>query len=301
MGERRKSGRFLAAMAVLGMAGHARAAAPLLLMQDVPPPPPPPAVDPTTAPVSLGQQPLPTEQPADQTPSQTNTNQFNQLFQFETTPDVCAAGEGYLSGQFNYLKFPGPVREYRYQIQGQYGITDQIAAGAYIPVLHTDFGGDHTGTGDVGLYGQYKFDRFINPEIVDVTAQVDVVLPTGSSSELRDTGHFGVRPLALAYKDFGRQGPGTLGAYGLIGFTVTTNSDFRLGLAATYEMDRLAGVLEFFDTTGNRLGRPLVSVTPGLVYRGLGPLEVAGGIPLGVNNGSPHWGVTFKLTYAFQQ
>ena len=290
---------------------------PLLLLsaQDVEPAPPTsapaPASDagPVFGPASLGQQPLtpdqqqplPTEQPADQTPSQTNTNQFNQLFQFETTPDVCAAGEGYLSGQFNYLKFPGSVREYRYQIQGQYGITDQVAAGAFIPVVHADYEGSHTGTGDVGLYGQYKFDRLINPEIVDVTAQVDVILPTGSSTQLRDTGHFGVRPLALVYKDFGRQGPGTLGAYGLLGFTVTTNSDFRLGLAATYEIDRLAGVLEFSDITGNRLGRPLVSVTPGFVYRGWGPLELAAGIPLGVNNGSPHWGVTFKLTYDFQK
>ena len=134
-----------------------------------------------------------------------------------------------------------------------------------------------------------------------MTAQVDVLLPTGASGQLRDTGHFGVRPLALAYKDFGQQGPGVLGAYGLIGFTVTTNSDFRVGVAATYEIHRLAAVLEFFDTTGNRLGRPLVSVTPGLIYRGLGPLEQPAGVPLGVNNGSPHWGITFKLTYDFQK
>jgi hypothetical protein len=272
---------------------------PVVLAQDVPPPPQPAPIGAPAGPPSLGQQPLPTEQPADETPSQGNTNQFNQLFQFETTPDVCAAGEGYLSGQFNYLKFPGAVREYRYQIQGQYGITDQIAAGVYIPVVHADFQGNHAGTGDVGIYGQYKFDKFINPEIVDVTGQLDVILPTGSTSQLRDTGHFGIRPLALAYKDFGQQGPGTLGVYGLLGFTVTTNSDFRVGLAASYEIHRLAGVVEFFDTTGNRLGRPLVSITPGLVYRGLGPLEAAIGVPLGVNNGSPRYGVTFKLTYDF--
>jgi hypothetical protein len=153
----------------------------------------------------------------------------------------------------------------------------------------------------VGLYAQYKFDRIVNPEIIDLSAQLDVILPTGNSSQLRDTGRFGVRPLALAYKDFGRQGPGTLSAYGLIGFTLTTDSDFRMGLAAAYTMHRLSGVLEFVDTTGNRLGRPLVSITPGLVYRVPGPLEIAAGVPLGVNNGSPHWGVTFKLTYAFPQ
>ena len=269
---------------------------PILLEKE----PAPPTSEPTpNVPVPIVQ-PLPTEEPVDQTPSQTNTNQFNQLFQFETTPDLCAAGEGYLSGQFNYLKFPGDVRQYRYQIQGQYGITDQIAAGAFIPVIHSEFNGKHTDLGDVGIYGQYKFDRLVNPEIVDVTAQLDLILPTGSSTDLRDTGHFGIRPLLMAYKDFGQRGPGTLGTYGLIGFTGTTNSDFRVGLAATYEIHRLAGVLEFFDTTGNHLGRPLVVITPGLVYRGIGPFELAAGIPLGVNNGSPHWGVTFKLTYAFQ-
>ncbi len=296
---RGRSGRaFLAAICLLAGGGRAVAAdgwfGPPLRLDVVDPPV-------TTGPASLGQQPLPTELPADATPSQTNTNQFNQLFQFETTPDVCAAGEGYLSGQFNYLKFPGPVREFRYQVQGQYGVTDQVAVGAYVPVIHADFDGSHTGVGDVGIYGQYKFDRLINPEIVDVTAQVDVVLPTGNSGQLRDTGHFGVRPLALAYKDFGQQGPGTLGAYGVMGFTVTTNSDFRVGIAGTYEINRLAAVLEFFDTTGNRLGRPLVSVTPGVVYRGVGPLEFAAGVPLGVNNGSPHWGITLKLTYDFQK
>ncbi len=275
---------------------------PIQLVQDAPPTtePTPATPAPAGGPAAPGQQPLPTEEPADQTSSQTNTNQFNQLFQFETTPNVCAAGEGYISGQFNYLKFPGAIRQYRYQIQGQYGITDQIAAGAFIPVLHTEFDGKHTGFGDVGIYGQYKFDRVINPEIIDLTAQVDLILPTGSSSTLRDTGHFGFRPLALAYKDFGEHGPGTLGAYGLLGFTATTNSDFRVGLAASYEIRRLAGVVEFFNTTGNRLGRPLISITPGVVYRGSGPFELAAGVPLGVNRGSPHWGITFKLTYAFQ-
>ena len=261
---------------------------------------------PTSGPASLGQQPLPTEQPAEQTPSQTNTNQFNQLFQFETTPDICAAGEGYASAQVYFTRYSDRDRTVRVQVQGQYGVTDQIAVGAFVPVVYTTFTGgggrsvSYTDVGDVGIYGQYKFDRLVNPEIVGLTGQVDLILPTGSASQRRDTGKFGVRPLALAYKDFGRQGPGTLGVYGLLGFTVTTNSDFRLGLAATYEVKRLAAVLEFTDTTGTQSGRPQVILTPGLVYRGIKALEVAAGVPLGLNSGSPDFGVTFKLTYAFQ-
>ena len=269
---------------------------------------------PAAGPASLGQQPLvpelpplPTEQPADVTPSQTNTNQFNQLFQFETTPDICAAGEGYLSGQGKYVRYGADNEQVRGTVQGQYGVTDQIAVGAYVPVVYnrapTGVGGrtqSSTDTGDVGLYGQYKFDKLVNPEIVDITAQIDLILPTGNATQRRDTGKVGVRPLALIYKDFGRQGPGTLGVYGLLGFTATTNSDLRVGVAATYEVRRLAAVVEFIDTTGTRTGKPQVILTPGLIYRGFKAFELAAGVPLGLNQGSPDWGVTVKLTYAFQ-
>jgi len=179
----------------------------------------------------LGQQPFPVEKEPDLTPSQTNGNQLNQLFQFENTPDTCAAGEGYITGNFTYLKFPGTTKEYRYQVQGQYAFTDQIAVGAFIPVITSKINRSNTGMGDVGIYGQYKLDQIINPEIVDVTVQLDMILPTGDRTELQDTGKFGVRPLILAYKDFGQHGPGDFGLYGLFGFTITTNSDVRAGIA----------------------------------------------------------------------
>jgi hypothetical protein len=194
---------------------------------------------------------------------------------------------------------------YRYQLEGQYGFTDQIAAGAFVPILNTRVvsGSTHrttTGVGDIGFYAQYKLDQIINPEIVDVTAQLDVILPTGDRSDLRDTGKFGIRPLILAYKDFGQHGPGDLGLYGLFGFTLTTNSDVRVGLAATYQYHDLVGIFEFFDQAGDNQGRPLVQVTPGLAYRGLSPWEIAIGVPVGINSGTPDWGIIFKLTYVFQ-
>ena len=157
-----------------------------------------------------------------------------------------------------------------------------------------------TGVGDIGLYAQYKMDQIINPEVVDVTAQLDVILPTGDRNDMRDTGKFGVRPLVLAYKDFGQHGPGDLGLYGLFGFTLTANSDVRVGLAATYQIHDLVGIFEFFDQAGENQGRPLVQVTPGLAYRGISPWEIAVGVPVGVNSGTPDWGVILKLTYVFQ-
>jgi hypothetical protein len=253
----------------------------------------------TPPPASLGQQPFPQDKELNLTPSQTNTNQLNQLFQFDGTPDICAAGEGYITGDFNYLKYPGTTKEYRYQIQGQYGFTDQIAGGVFIPVITSDMGHTNTGMGDVGIYGQYKFDQLINPEIVDVTAQVDMILPTGDRTEMRDTGKFGIRPLLLAYKDFGQQGPGDFSLYGLFGFTISTNSDLRLGIAATYQYHNLVGIMELYDLTAQG-SRPLLQVTPGLAYRGFGPWELSVGIPVGVNHGTPDWGVICKITYAFQ-
>ena len=251
-------------------------------------------------PLSLGHQPFDVQKEPDLTPSQTNSNQLNQLFESETTPDICAAGEGYLSADFSYANFPKSVRVYRYQLQGQYGFTDQIAAGAFIPGITTKLSTTSTGLGDITLYAQYKMDQFINPEIVDVTLQLDMILPTGDRSVLRDTGKFGVRPFVLAYKDFGTHGPGIIGAYGSFGFTITTNSDVRVALAATYQIDRLTGILEFYDQTGSHQGGPQVDITPGIAYRGLSPWEFSVGVPIGINKGSPDWGVICKLTFAFQ-
>jgi hypothetical protein len=284
------------AMTILAVTEPARADFTLITMDDTPGPPTPVV----PVPPSLGQQPFVTENELDLTPSQSNTNQLNQLLTFETTPDICAQGEGYFSVDFSFLKFPGQTKEYRYQLQGQYGFTDQIAGGAFVPGITSELGTTNSGLGDITLYAQYKFDKFVSPEIVDLTAQVDVVLPTGNRTEMRDTGKFGVRPLILAYKDFGQHGPGILSAYGSFGFTLTTNSDVRLALGTTYQIDRLAAILEFYDQTGSHQGGPQVLITPGLCYRGISPWEISIGAPLGLNRGSPDWGVIAKLTYVFQ-
>jgi hypothetical protein len=251
---------------------------------------------------SLGQQPFPAAaNEADLTPSQSNTNQLNQLFQFETTPDMCAEGEAYVTGNFDFVKYPGNTKVYRYQIQGQYGVTDQIAVGGFLPLISSKTNGTHFGLGDIGIYAQYKLDRIINPQIINITGQLDLILPTGNHSELRDTGKFGVRPLLLLYKDFGMWGPGDLGFYGLFGFTLTTNTDVRCDLAMTYQINDLVGVAEFDSQAGDKQGRPLIQFTPGLVYRGLTPWEIGIGVPVGVNSGTPDWSLNFKLTYAFQK
>ena len=241
--------------------------------------------------------------PLQTTASQLTSNQLDQLFSFETTPDKNAAREGYLTAEFSFEKFPGSRRQYRETLQGEYGITDQWAAGAFIPVGTTELDRTHTGVGDITFFGQYKFDKFINPDVVNVTAQLDVVLPTGNRTEGLDTGKFGVRPLVLAYKDFGPIGDGELGAYGVFGGTLTTDSDLRAGVAVTYEIDRIAGIVEVFDQTGDRDfsggGKPFLTVTPGFSFRQIDPLELVVGFPLGLTENSPHWGVNVKLTYAF--
>jgi hypothetical protein len=239
---------------------------------------------------------------AQQTTSQSSSDQLNQLFLFETTPNKSAAGEAYASADFTLLGFPHSAKQYRYQIQGQYSITNQIAVGGFIPYLDNTFtGGNNDGFGDVTFYGQYKLDQFINPDIVNLTAQLDMVLPTGDIRESLDTGRFGVRPAILLYKSFGQVGPGTIGTYGTFGFTLTTHTDVRFGLAATYQMQRFIGVMEFDDRAGDHFGEPLITFTPGLVYVGTAPWELAVGVPLGANNASPDWGVVVKLTYAFEK
>jgi hypothetical protein len=232
------------------------------------------------------------------TTSQFTSNQLNQLFIFETTNNKSATGEGYLNASFAYLKFPHKVYEYRYQVQGQYSFTNQLAVGGFVPLIHSRLMDTNTGFGDLVIYGQYKLDQFVPHDIVDLTAQVDVVLPTGDRHEFRDTGRFGVRPLIQAYKDFGQFGPGHIGAYGELGFTIASDSDFRWGLAATYEVQRVVGIVEFFNQAGSKQGRPFVAITPGVAVRP-GPFEVALGIPIGLNKGSPDWGLVLKGTFAW--
>ena len=125
---------------VLTMCGLARAQYSIQYLDDNPAPAGQPTPDPEaptagqSAPPqagSLGQQPFPNQQDINPTPSQTNTHQLNQLFQFETTPDMCAAGEAYVSGRFDFLKYPGSDRQFRYQLLGQYAFSDQIAAGGF--------------------------------------------------------------------------------------------------------------------------------------------------------------------------
>ncbi|HSU67293.1 MAG TPA: hypothetical protein VLJ39_10495 [Tepidisphaeraceae bacterium] len=224
--------------------------------------------------------------------------QLSQLFLFETTNNKFNAGEGYLSAQFAYLDFKHGAYEYRYQAQGQYSFTNQLAVGGLIPIIHSKAANTNTGFGDILVYAQYRLDQIIPRDIIELTAQVDVVLPTGSTGEFRDTGRFGVRPWLQAYKDFGTVGPGRLAAYGEIGFTITDDSDFRFGLAGTYEWQRIVGIVEFYDQAGGKLNRPFVTITPGVAFRP-GQFEIAIGIPLGLNDASPDWGVIVKGTWNF--
>ena len=241
--------------------------------------------------------PAPLPPPEQITTSQFTSDQLNQLFIFETTNNKSATGEGYANASFEYLRFPGKTFQYRYQVQGQYSFTNQLAVGGFVPVIHSREQDTNTGFGDLVFYGQYKLDQFIRHDIVDLTAQLDVVLPTGDRGEFRDTGRFGVRPLIQAYKDFGQLGPGHIGAYGEMGFTITSNSDFRWGLAATYEVQRIVGIVEFYNQAGSKM-RPFVTLTPGIAVRP-GPFEVSLGFPFGLNNGSPDWGIILKGTFAW--
>src|SRR3954451_11156199 len=89
------------------------------------------------------------------TPSQTNSDQLNQLIVsdvFETTPNKNAAGEGYINGEFRYLDFGHGVKQYLYELKGDYGITDQITVGGWLPIYDAKVTDDHTGIGDVTFF-----------------------------------------------------------------------------------------------------------------------------------------------------
>lgn len=266
-------------------------------------------------PVSLGQQPINPDAPV-VVPPPVTPHQLNQLFQFPTTTDTLLAGEGYVSGQFDFLSdLPGgggsrprgtPVDgdQFRFRAQGQYGVTDHLAVGGYLPVIDNAGAHGEAGFGDLTAYGQYRLDQVIDPNVVDVTVQLGVVLPTGDFGEYRDNGRLGIQPVVLAYKDFGKLGPGVLGAYGMFGFTFSDRADLRAGVAATYEVAHWAGIVEFYGTdqlgpARTRQRRNFVTATPGIAYRGFRNLDLALGVPIGLSDKSPDVGLTLKFTYAF--
>jgi hypothetical protein len=237
--------------------------------------------------------------------SQTTSNQLNQLILFETTPNKSATGEGYVDASFQYFGFGDKLDNadtFTFGAQGQYSFTDQLAVGALWSFEHqsTDHTGDHNGVNDIVVYGQYKLDQLVPHEAVDLTAQLDLVFPTGKASEARGLGHFGVRPWILAYKDW-TVGPGILGVYGSLGVTLTTNVDVHMGAAVTYDWQKIVGILEFDDIAGDKHGAPLVTFSPGVAYHGLKSLEFLLGVPIGLNDASPDVGLTLKALWAFQK
>lgn len=240
----------------------------------------------------------PVEMP--QTTSQFSSTQLNQLFLFENTPQKSAQGEGFVNGSFEYANFAHHFSTERYQVQAEYAMTDHFAIGGFIPIIHNDIPGDSsTGFGDITPYAHVKLDQLVPHDIVDLSFQFDVVLPTGDKGDVRDTGRLGVRPWLQAYKDFGAAGPGHFGAYGEAGFTLTDLSDFRWGFAFQYEYQKMFyGLLEFYNQAGGNLTKGLAVLTPGGAFR-TGPFEFALGLPIGLNNASPRFGVILKATYAW--
>ncbi len=154
------------------------------------------------------------------------------------------------------------------------------------------------GAADVTLCGRYKFDRLVDPKLFSLTGQVDVVLPTSNSSQPYDPGRFGAHPLGLAYKDLGRVGPGRLGESGELGCTISGDADVRYGVAGTYELDRFVAVLELTGIAGSNYYGSFAQITPGLVWRGLDPFEVAASASAGIGSDAPDWSGTAKVTYA---
>lgn len=236
---------------------------------------------------------------APRTATQFTSTQLNQLFLFENTPDKSAQGEGYVTGFFEYTNYHHFSQE-RYQVQAEYGVTDVFAIGGFVPIIHNDIpGNSSSGFGDVTPYVHVKLDQLVPPDIINLSFQFDVVLPTGDKGDFRDEGRLGVRPWLQAYKDFGAAGPGHFGAYGEAGFTLTDLSDFRWGFALQYEYQKtFYGVLEFYNQMAGNLSRPLVVLTPGGAFR-TGPFEFALGLPIGLNKASPNFGVLLRATYAW--
>lgn len=228
--------------------------------------------------------------------SQNGSEQLNSLLTL-STPDKNDKGEFYATGYFNFTRIPN-VKEYNFGVDGEYGITDQLAVGANIPISSIDVenGNSHTGFGDISVFAQLNLDSFLEIKQMDktnITAQLAISFPTGSERDGLGLGHVDFGPSLLAYHDFGHYGAGDVGGYGDAGFDLSTQSAAHLGFAATYEQRRISALLEWLITS--RGGNSNIFITPGIVYRGFENFELALGFPIAWR--SDQWGVTLKATY----
>ena len=211
---------------------------------------------------------------------------LNQLFRMDV-PSKSAQGEGYVGGQYAYLKYE-EAKIHDLRAFAQYGVTPDIVLQAAIPwrKAKADEGdGSESGIADIRIGAQYNLRQMIDPSLFMTAVQLVVALPTSDDDEGLDKGEFQIEPSFVAHKSYGEMGPGVLGWYGQIGANFSSAAHHIIvGLAPTYTIaNDWTLISEFFLQCGklNKFSSSSdLEWIPGVAYRGLRGFEFAVGVPI---------------------
>ena len=217
---------------------------------------------------------------------------------------VQTRGEFEFSAAFDYRK---PAADWRIPLLLEYGITDRLEAeveGGYVSLPGA--GSREGGPGDMELGLLYALRPGVGKVAVTVGAALG--LPTGDESKGLGSGKIDVELLGIAGMPLGRAELHVTGMLeiedeaepGLNAAAVYPRGDFRF----TLEANVLRGTArtrtveqELADEPGEgEAEETWVVLTPGLIHRPGPELEYGIGVPIGLTDTAPDWGIIGRLT-----
>lgn len=194
----------------------------------------------------------------------------------------------------------------RFVAEVAYGVTDWLMIEGRVPFLRLDVdGGDsESGIGDLEFEGKVSLTRKSSPvgfvpDALDLSAGVRVSVPTGDEDEGLGRENASFAPFASASYWFDPR----IGLHGRV--EAELQQDERPQYRATAAIEfvpwdpsfSIFGALDFQRDGTESDG---VTIAPGAQYRFPGmPLALGIGIPLGLNDDAPDWGILVNGEYRF--
>lgn len=175
------------------------------------------------------------------------------------------------------------------------GLTDSFQIGVELPYRFLDGKAgeeDADGVGDVGLSA---LCRFVQEGPLVLSGVVEVNLPSGDDDRELGEGAIEVEPMLLgAIRLDGVE------AYAGVGGEFTDDEEaftYSAGLAAL--LGPLVGLLEVSGVVGGEAGEDEAFIAPGLAAEVADDVQLLIGVPIGLNDDSADWGVTFRIAIEF--
>lgn len=175
------------------------------------------------------------------------------------------------------------------------GITDWLQVGVEVPYRWIDGKEgeeDEDGLRDVGVS---VLCVLLNDDALILSGAVEVNFPSGDEDKELGEGKIEVEPMLLGAARFDG-----IELYGGVGGEITDEDEvftYSAGLVAA--LGPVVGLLEVSGESGAEGGGDEAVIAPGLAVEVMDDVELLIGVPIGLNDDSPDWGATFRVTAEF--